>query len=107
MDWWHAATSAANPRVLTVHPARDLRAIGLRLGEPVRFHRHDRSRWSTGRVSGIGADGSILIHDTDGSARSMRPELLEVQRPGRRGKLKWRAVSEVATTWEQLDLFSS
>ncbi len=85
--------------------AAELRGIGLHQGERVRFRRHDRSRWTLGRISSVGADGSILVHDADGAARSLRPEALEVERPNRRGRLSWRPVEEVATTWEQLDLF--
>lgn len=50
-------------------------------------------------------DGSITLFDTDGGARSQRPEVLEVRRPGRRGRLVWRTVSDVAVTWEQLSMF--
>ena len=56
-------------------------------------------------MAGIAADGSITLHDPDGSARSLRPERVEVRRPGAKGRLRWRLVSEVATTWEQLELF--
>ncbi len=54
---------------------------------------------------GIETDGSIAIRDADGSARSLRPEAVEIRRPGARGRLGWRLVSEVAITWEQLELF--
>ena len=84
---------------------RTLRAVGLKLGEPIRFRRHDAGRWVTGRVARIEADGSITLHDPDGAARSLRPERVQVRRPGTRGRLVWRYVSEVAVTWEQLDLF--
>jgi hypothetical protein len=83
--------------------------IGLRRGEPVRFRPHGRtggrSRWVVGKVAGVAADGSITLHDPHGAARSMRPEVLEVRRPGPRGRLRWMVVSEVAVTWEQLELF--
>ena len=79
--------------------------LGLRAGEAIRFRRGERGRWIVGRVAGIAADGSITLHDPDGSARSMRPERVEVRRPGARGRLRWRIVSDVATTWEQLELF--
>lgn len=79
--------------------------LGLRAGEPVRFRRHERGRWVTGSVRSISADGSITLHDPDGNARSLRPERLQVQRPGPRGRLRWATVSEVAVTWEQLRLF--
>lgn len=82
-----------------------LARLGLRAGEPVRFRRHDRGRWIVGRVDGIALDGSITLRDPDGSARSLRPERVEIRRPGPRGRLRWRVVSEVAVTWEQLELF--
>jgi hypothetical protein len=79
--------------------------LGLRAGEAIRFRRGERGRWIVGRVAGIAADGSITLHDPDGSARSMRPERVEVRRPGAKGRLCWRLVRDVATTWEQLELF--
>lgn len=79
--------------------------LGLRLGEPVRFRRHDGGRWVTGKLVGVASDGSLTLHDSDGAARSLRPERLQVRRPGRRGRLTWQDVSEVATTWEQLELW--
>ena len=82
-----------------------LHRLGLRAGEAIRFRRGERGRWVVGRVAGIAADGSITLHDPDGSARSLRPERVEVRRPGSKGRLRWRLVSEVATTWEQLELF--
>jgi hypothetical protein len=41
----------------------------------------------------------------DGSARSLRAERVEIRRPGSRGRLRWHAVSDVAVTWEQLEMF--
>jgi hypothetical protein len=83
-----------------------LEAIGLRCGEPIRFRRNDRGRWVVGRVTGVGADGSVTLRDPDGSARSLRPERVEIRRPGSRGRLRWCVVSDVAITWEQLELFA-
>lgn len=82
-----------------------LNAVGLRLGEAIRFRRHDGGRWLIGKVARIEPDGSITLHDPDGAARSMRPELVQVRRPGARGRLVWRTVSDVALTWEQLEMF--
>jgi hypothetical protein len=84
---------------------RLLRRLGLHHGEAVRFRRHERGRWVTGTVSGVAADGSITLRDPDGNARSLRPERLEVRRPGPRGRLRWSVVSDVAVTWEQLQLW--
>lgn len=84
---------------------RTLDRLGLRHREAIRFRRHDRGRWIVGHVEGIAADGSITLRDPDGSARSLRPNRVEVRRPGSRGRLRWRVVSDVAVTWEQLELF--
>jgi hypothetical protein len=82
-----------------------LRRLGLHHGEPVRFRRQGHGRWVVGKIVGVAADGSITVRDPDGAARSLRPEVVEVRRPGHRGRPRWRAVSEVAVTWEQLSLF--
>lgn len=82
-----------------------LRRLGLRAGEPVRFRRNGTGRWVVGRVAGVAADGSITLYDPDGAARSLRPVAIEVRRPGGRGRLRWQLVSDVAVTWEQLELW--
>lgn len=82
-----------------------MKAIGLRPAEPARFRRHDAKRWGSGKVMRVEADGSVTVSDTDGAARSIRPEFVQVRRPGSRGRLVWRSVNEVAVTWEQLELF--
>jgi hypothetical protein len=82
-----------------------LRSIGLSAGEEVRFRRADRGRWQLGRISCVERDGSITVHDAHGAARSLRPDRLEVKRPGKRRKLTWQVVTDVAVTWEQLTLF--
>ena len=84
-----------------------LARLGLRIGEPIRFRRNGTSRWVVGKVLGIEADGSILLRDPDGSARSLRAEVLEIRRPGSRGRLRWCVVSDVAVTWEQLEMFEA
>jgi hypothetical protein len=83
-----------------------LNAVGLRLGEPIRFRRHETGHWLIGKVARIEPDGSITLHDPDGAARSLRPERVQVRRPGGRGRLVWQYVSDVALTWEQLELFA-
>ncbi len=82
-----------------------LHSIGLTAGEEVRFRRADRGRWQLGRIAYVERDGSITVHDAHGSARSLRPEHIEVKRPGKRTKLTWQAVTDLAVTWEQLTLF--
>lgn len=82
-----------------------LAKLRLANGEPVRFRKLDGGRWQPGRMSGVAIDGSITIHDANGAARSLRPERVEVRRPGGRGRLTWQLISEVAITWEQLALW--
>ena len=83
-----------------------LEQVGLRAGEAVRFRRGDAGRWVQGRIAGVNPDGSITLHDVpQGAARSLRPDRLEVRRPGGRGRLTWQNVGIVAITWEQLTLF--
>ncbi|HEY4331976.1 MAG TPA: hypothetical protein VGM78_05385 [Ilumatobacteraceae bacterium] len=83
-----------------------LEQIGLRCGEPVRFRRGETGRWIEGRIAGVSPDGSITLHDVpQGAARSLRPDRLEVRRPGSRGRMTWQNVGVVAITWEQLTLW--
>jgi hypothetical protein len=85
--------------------AEILAQLGLTSGKPVRFRKVEGGRWLPGKMSGVATDGSITIHDANGAARSLRPERVEVRRPGSRGRLTWRLVSDVAITWEQLALW--
>ena len=85
--------------------AATLQLLGLKAGEPVRFRKGAAGRWFAGKMSGVAIDGSITIYDANGAARSLRPERVEVRRPGGRGRLTWQAVSDVAITWEQLQLW--
>ncbi|MFM7125238.1 MAG: hypothetical protein ACKOYO_00040 [Actinomycetota bacterium] len=89
----------------TTEQAEVLHHLGLVPGEEVRFRRADRGRWQLGRISCVERDGSITVHDSHGAARSLRPERMEVRRPGPRRRLVWQPVTEVAVTWEQLTLF--
>ena len=82
-----------------------LQMLGLKSGEPVRFRKGETGRWFAGKMSGVAMDGSITIYDANGAARSLRPERVEVRRPGGRGRLTWQTVSDVAITWEQLQLW--
>ena len=84
-----------------------LQRLGLRAGEPVRFRKgtDGSGRWLSGKMSGVAVDGSITVYDDNGAARSLRPERVEVRRPGGRGRLTWQTVSDVAITWEQLQLW--
>ena len=84
-----------------------LARLGLRPSEAIRFKRNDTGRHIVGKVEGIEVDGSITLRDPDGSARSLRAERVEIRRPGPHGRLRWQTVSDVAITWEQLELFET
>ena len=106
----HAQAPGAHGRDLTdagfqVTDPVVLERLRLRAGEPLRFRHNGTGRWIDGRVAGIAVDGSITFHDRDGSARNLRAESVEVRRPGSRGRLRWQLVSDVAITWEQLELW--
>ncbi|HEY0518553.1 MAG TPA: hypothetical protein VGC84_03585 [Ilumatobacteraceae bacterium] len=88
-----------------MYDAEILAKLRLTSGEPVRFRKQEGGRWLLGKMSGVASDGSITIHDANGAARSLRPERVEVRRPGSRGRLTWQLVSDVAITWEQLALW--
>ena len=97
--------ASAMPRI-SAADKEVLADLGLHAGEEVRFRKGDAGRWITGRIAGVNADGSITLHDVpQGAARSLRPDRLEVRRPGSRGRLTWQNVGVVAITWEQLCLW--
>ena len=85
--------------------AATVQRIGLRVGEPVRFRKVEGGRWISGKMAAVAVDGSITVFDANGAARSLRPERVEVRRPASRGRLSWQLVSDVAITWEQLQLW--
>ncbi len=85
--------------------AAALERLGLRPAEPIRFKRGGRGRYVIGKVEGVEHDGAVTLRDPDGSARTLRPERVEIRRPGPKGRLRWQLVSDVAITWEQLELF--
>ena len=60
--------------------------LGLRRGEPVRFRRHDRSRWQDGKVTGLSRDGGLDIADKDGATRTIALDLVLVQAAGPRAR---------------------
>jgi hypothetical protein len=78
----------------------DLVALGLREGEAVRFRRRSNERWTTGRASGVEADGSIRVIDDKGATLSLRLDQIEV----RRTKSSWEPAAARASRTEQLGL---
>lgn len=82
----------------------DLLAVGLRVGDEVRFRRGDAARWQQGRVERRERDGSIGVRDARGAARALPLERLEVRRRGPRGADRWEPVADIASRDEQLGL---
>ena len=100
------APKAPAPLRISAADAELLARVGLHPGDDVRFRKGDSGRWISGRIAGVNADGSITLHDVpQGAARSLRPDRLEVRRPGQRGRMTWQNVGVVAITWEQLCLW--
>jgi hypothetical protein len=85
-----------------------LAALGLVVGETVRFRRADRSRWQPGRVSGIERDGSIGITDGNGAARAVALAQVQVEQRTRRRRpgaaVRWEPLADRAGRTEQLRL---
>jgi hypothetical protein len=86
--------------------APPLGALGLRVGDRVRFRRADGARWKEAVVTGREKDGSVALRDAKGAARAMPIERLEVRRAGPRGADRWQPVPKVAAAREQLTLWS-
>jgi hypothetical protein len=85
-----------------------LAALGLEVGETVRFRRADRSRWQPGKVSRLERDGSIGITDTNGAARAVPLAHVQVEERTRRRRggatPRWEPLADRAGRTEQLRL---
>ena len=83
-----------------------LEALGLRPGDRVRWRPREGAHWAEGTVTGRERDGSIGVRDTQGRARALPLERLEVRTVGPRGARTWETAVERAARAEQLGLFS-
>jgi hypothetical protein len=91
-----ALSDAATPSTLT--------ELGLRVGDAVRFRRHDGERWREATVVNREKDGSVGVRDDKGAARAIPVGRLEVRGTGPRGGTVWTPVAERAGRTEQLGL---
>ena len=82
----------------------ELLRLGLRPGEAVRFKRPDRSRWQSGRATGVEKDGSLAITDAKGASRAVPLQHVEVQLVTARGAKRWEPLIDRASRTEQLRL---
>jgi hypothetical protein len=84
-------------------PPPPLEALGLAVGDRVRWRERPGARWSEGRVVGRERDGSVGVRDDGrGASRALVAERLEVRVPGPRGGRQERAART-----EQLSLWAS
>jgi hypothetical protein len=83
-----------------------LAAVGAHPGEAVRWHDREGGRWHEGSVSHREADGSVGVVDSDGRARSLLAERLQVRSHGARGGRRWEPLPARAARGEQLCLFA-
>ena len=81
-----------------------LAALGLRVGEPVRWRQPGAGGWQLGVVTRRERDGSIGITDNRGLARSVAVDRLEVNHTGPRGARTWEPLTSRAARSEQLRL---
>lgn len=88
-------------------PEVGLAELGLAPGDVVRFRRRESERWKQATVAGREKDGSIALHDSRGSARSIEIDLLEVRTRGPRGGVVWESLAERAARSEQIPLVRS
>ena len=87
-------------------PPPPLEALGLAVGDRVRWRERAGARWSEGRVVGRERDGSVGVRDDGhGASRALVPERLEVRVPGPRGGRGWEPVADRAARTEQLSLW--
>jgi hypothetical protein len=92
---------------VTTPPRWPLEALGLTMGDRVRWRERPGARWSEGRVIGRERDGSVGVRDGRGASRALVAERLEVRVPGPRGGRSWEPVADWATRTEQLTLWAT
>jgi len=83
-----------------------LDALGISVGDRVRWRRRAGGRWREGTVTRRERDGSVGIRDEKGASRALHPERLEVRSRGPRGGTVWEPVDQRAARVEQLGLWS-
>ena len=84
-----------------------LAALGVAVGDRVRFRRRASERWKEGVVVRREADGSLGVRDPKGALRALPLRLVEVRDTGPRGGIVWEPLPDRAARTEQLGLFES
>jgi hypothetical protein len=83
-----------------------LAILGICVGEAVRWRAVGAARWHHGVVGYRERDGSVGVTDSDGAARSIAVERLEVTCRGVRGAMRWEPLTHRAGRSEQLSLLA-
>ena len=84
-----------------------LEALGLAVGDTVRWRDRAGARHRQGTVRGRERDGSISVSEgARGASRALRVERLEVATRGPRGAARWESLAERAPREEQIPLWS-
>jgi hypothetical protein len=78
--------------------------LGLHPGDVVRWRAQQGGRWRTGSVSRRERDGSIGVTDSNGAARSLPVDQLQVCCTAKRGGRRWEPLTAWAGRAEQLRL---
>jgi hypothetical protein len=83
-----------------------LQILGICAGEAVRWRTAAAGRWHHGVVGRRERDGSVGVTDTNGAARSIAVDRLEVTCRGARGARTWEPLTQRASRSEQLSLLA-
>jgi hypothetical protein len=92
---------------LAAPPRPELAALGLAVGERVRWRNRPGGRWHEGTVVERARDGSIGVRDGKGASRALRVGRLEVRTRGPRGARAWEPLTTRVGRTEQLPLFTA
>jgi hypothetical protein len=79
-------------------------AIGLRVGDRVRFRRKPDEHWKEATVERRERDGSVGLRDEKGASRAIVVDLIEVRAEGPRGGRVWEPLADRMGRCEQLKL---
>jgi hypothetical protein len=81
-----------------------LLAIGLHVGDRVRFRRKPDEHWKEATVERRERDGSVGLRDEKGASRAIVVDLIEVRAEGPRGGRVWEPLTDRMARNEQLRL---
>jgi hypothetical protein len=92
---------------MAASPRPELAALGLSVGERVRWRKRPGGRWREGTVVERERDGSVSVRDVNGASRALRVDRLDVRIRGPRGARTWEPLTARVERTEQLPLFTA